>query len=164
MDNLELRQIIEIDNVNLEIMCNWLYKWWGQEKGYTFEGVKCFLEHSFQKDRLPKTYGVFYKGRIIGMFQFLYNDLNVRPDIYPWLANLYVDEEYRNKGIAKKMIKKIKEVAKTTLNFDDLYLFTKHINMYEKFGWEYISEVDTYIEKPRVQRLYKLDIKNNYEN
>ena len=68
MDTLEFRQIIEIDNNNLDIMTNWMYKWWGQEEGYTFDGVKCFLQHSFQKDRLPKTYGVFHNDRIIGMY------------------------------------------------------------------------------------------------
>ena len=49
MDNLEFRQIIEIDKDNLDIITNWMYKWWGQEEGYTFDGVKCFLEHSFVK-------------------------------------------------------------------------------------------------------------------
>jgi len=159
MDNLEFRQIIEIDNNNLDIMTNWMYKWWGQEDGYTFDGVKCFLEHSFQKDRLPKTYGLFHNGRIIGMFQFTYEDLEVRPDIYPWLANLYVDEEYRNKGIARVLLEKVKEIAKSSTNFDELYLFTKHIGLYEKFGWSYISELDTHIKNPRIQRLYKLDLK-----
>lgn len=83
MDNLEFRQITEIDKDNLDIVTNWMYKWWGQEEGYTFDGVKCYLEHSFQKDRLPKTYGLFNNGRIIGMFQITYEDLEVRPDIYP---------------------------------------------------------------------------------
>lgn len=29
---------------------------------------------------------------VVVMFQFTYEDLEVRLDIYPWLANLYVDE------------------------------------------------------------------------
>lgn len=95
------------------------------------------------------------------MFQFTYEDLEVRPDIYPWLANLYVDEEYRNKGIARILLEKVNEIAKTSVDFDELYLFTKHIGLYEKFGWKYISELDTHIENPRMQRLYKLDINNN---
>ena len=159
MENLEFKQIIDIDEKNLEIMTNWMYNWWGKEKKYTFDNVKCYLKHSFQKDRLPKTYGLFHKGRIIGTFQFIYEDLELRPDIYPWLANLYVDEEYRNKGIARILLEKASELAKTAVGFDELYLFTKHIGLYEKFGWEYISEIDTYIENPRFQRLYKLNLK-----
>ena len=160
MDNFEFRQITQIDSENLDIMTKWMYNWWGKEEGYTFEGVKCYMEHTFQKDRLPKTYGLFDNGRIIGMFQFIYEDLEIRPDIYPWLANLYVDEEYRNKGMARILIQKVNEVAKTTLEFKELYLYTKHIGLYEKFGWNYISELDTYTKQPRIQRLYKLDVKD----
>lgn len=159
MNNLEFKQITQIDNDNLDIMTNWMYKWWGQEEGYTFDGVKCYMEHSLQKDRLPKTYGLFSNGRIIGMFQFTYEDLEVRPDIYPWLANLYVDEKYRNKGVARILLDKVKEIAKSSTNFNELYLFTKHIGLYEKFDWEYISELDTHMKIPRIQRLYKLTLK-----
>ena len=70
-----------------------------------------------------------------------------------------VDEEYRNKGVARILLEKTSELAKTAVGFDELYLFTKHIGLYEKFGWEYISEIDTYIENPRFQRLYKLNFK-----
>lgn len=68
-------------------------------------------------------------------------------------------EEYRNKGIARILLEKVKQIAKTSTNFDELYLFTKHIELYEKFGWEYISELDTHIKKPRIQRLYRLTLK-----
>lgn len=159
MDNLEFKQITELDEQNLDIMTNWMYNWWGKEEGYTFESIKCYLKHSFQKDRLPKTYGVFYDVILVGMFQFTYSDLEIRPDIYPWLANLYVDEKYRNKGIARVMLEKVNKIARTSLNFNELYLFTKHIALYEKFGWTYISELDTYTKNPRIQRLYRLKLK-----
>jgi len=159
MDNIQFKQITEIDDENLNIMTNWMYNWWGEEEGYTFDGVRCFLQHSLQKDRLPQTYGVFCEGKIIGMFQFTYEDLGVRPDIYPWLANLYVDEEYRNKGIARILLEKAKEIAKLSINFDEIYLYTEHIGLYEKFNWQYVSELDTYIKNPRIQRLYKLTLK-----
>ena len=159
MDNLEFKQIIEIDDENLDIMTNWMYNWWGKEEGYTIDSIKCYIKHSFQKDRLPKTYGLFCNKRIIAMFQFIYCDLEIRPDIYPWLANLYVDEEYRNKGVSSILLDNINKISKTELNFNELYLFTKHIELYEKFGWEYVEEIDTYIKTPRIQRLYKLNIK-----
>lgn len=159
MNNLEFRQIIEIDDKNLDIITDWMYKWWGQDEGYTLDSVKCYINHSFQKERLPKTYGLFNDNRIIGMFQFTYSDLDIRPDIYPWLANLYVDEKYRNKGVAKILLKKINEIAKSELEFNELYLFTTHVGLYEKFGWEYVSELDTYIKTPRKQRLYRLNLK-----
>ena len=59
-----------------------MYNWCGIKDGYSFEAVKSFMQHSLQKDRLPKTYGLFLNNTIIGMFQLTYEDLSVRPEIY----------------------------------------------------------------------------------
>ena len=68
---------------------------------HTFEEIKNFVKHSLQESRLPQTYGAFINNEIIGMYQFSYEDLFVRPDIYPWLANVYVDENYRKQGYGR---------------------------------------------------------------
>lgn len=160
MQRLLVKQILEnIDEENLKIMTRWMYEWWGIEDGYSIEEVECFMKHSFQKERLPQTYGLFLNGTIIGMYQFAYEDLSIRPDIYPWLANVYIDEKYRNNGYAKYMLNTVYENARNALNFDELYLYTKHIGLYEKFGFEYTSKFDTYRKNPRIQRLYKLSLK-----
>lgn len=78
--------------------------------------------------------------------------------IYPWLANVYVDEKYRNIGICRKLMESVKANARNNINSNELWLFTKHINLYEKFGWKYISDIDTYNKEQRTQRLYKLKL------
>ena len=109
---------------------------------------------------LPQTYGLFIEEKLIGMFQFTNEDLEVRPDIFPWLACFYIDKEYRNQGMARILLEKIIELASSTLNYETLYLFTKHKGFYEKFGWDFVSEIDTEIKEPKLQRLYKLNLKN----
>jgi GNAT superfamily N-acetyltransferase len=69
------------------------------------------MKHSLQENRLPQTYGIFVDNKIVGMYQFAYEDLSIRPDIYPWLANVYIDEAYRNKGLCRKMMETVKENA-----------------------------------------------------
>ena len=156
--SFKIKQLVEISEENLNTITIWMYNWWGIKDGYSFDGVKCFMEHSLQKDRLPQTYGLFVNNKIIGMFQLTYEDLNVRPDIYPWLANVYIDEKYRSKGYGRKLLESIKDIAKNKLNFNELYLYTKHTDLYEKFGWKYISEIDTFKEESRIERLYKLEL------
>lgn len=119
IENIELKQLIDIDEETLNKVSTWMYNWWGKKDGYTFEKVKCFMKHSMQTDRLPQTYGLFLNNKIIGMYQFTLEDLNVRPDIYPWLANVYIDEEYRNKGYARNLLENVKENAKRTIDFDE---------------------------------------------
>lgn len=157
--NLELKQLINVDNDILNTITAWMYNWWGIKDGYSFEAVKCFMQYSLQKDRLPKTYGLFLNDTIIGMFQLTYEDLAVRPDIYPWLANVYIDEKYRKMGYSKNLLEGVKTIAQNSTDFNELFLYTKHIGLYEKYGWKYISEIDTYKDESRIERLYKLDLK-----
>lgn len=102
------------------------------------------MQHSMEDNRLPQTYGVFLDNEIIGMYQFAYDDLSVRPDIYPWLANVYIDEKYRGKGYGRRLLESVYDNAKENIDFNKLFLYTKHIGLYEKFGWNFIGEVDTF--------------------
>lgn len=131
--NIEFKQLINIDENTLNIITKWNYEWWGESSNYNYEKVKHFLQYSMQKDRIPQTYGLFLDNQIIGMCQFLYEDLDVRPDIYPWLANVYIDEKYRNKGYGRILIENATKVAHDIIKFNELFLYTKHIGLYEKF-------------------------------
>lgn len=155
---IEVRQIIDVDDKTLNIMTTWMYNWWGEDEGYTFDAVKCFMEHSLLKDRLPQTYGIFLDNEIIGMYQFTLEDLDVRPDIYPWLANVYIDSNYRGKGYGKLLLETVKDNALKNTNFKSFYGYTMHTNLYEKFGWVYQEDIDTHKKEARIQRFYKLDI------
>lgn len=158
MGELEIRRITELNQDNLNKMAEWIYDWWGKNEALTLEQMKIFLKSSMQENRISQTYGAFIGNDIVGMYQFLYEDLFVRPDIYPWLANVYVDERYRNKGICRKLMESVRENAKQNISFNELWLYTKHTNLYEKFGWEYVCDIDTYNEEQRMQRLYKMKL------
>lgn len=159
MERLEFKKLIDVDKVILDKTSNWMYNWWGKRDNYSFEEVKCFMKHSMQKNRLPQTYGLFLNGKIIGMYQFSYEDLSIRPDIYPWLANVYIDESYRKKGYGRKLLENVKNTAKENINFEEIFLYTEHIGLYEKFDWIFVSDFDTFSKEKRIQRLYKLKLK-----
>lgn len=59
---------------------------------------------------------------------------------------------------ARKLLESVKEISQSKLDFKELYLYTKHNNLYERFGWKYISDIDTFNEESRMQKLYKLDL------
>ncbi len=155
---LEIKQLININGDILNIISIWMYNWWGKSERYSFEKVECFMKHSMQEHRLPQTYGLFLDNKIIGMFQFMYEDLSVRPDIYPWLANVYIDEKYRQQGYGTKLLENVKRIAKENIDFKEIFLYTEHIGLYEKFGWTYLCDIDTYNEENRIERLYKLNL------
>jgi len=92
----------------------------------------------------------------VGMYQFTNGDLFPRPDLYPWLANLYIDPACRGAGLGRFLIESVRRHA-TNAGLKELYLFTTHSGLYEKFGWTLVQEIDTFLE-PRIQRLYKTEL------
>lgn len=115
-------------------------------------------ETQYAKRKIPKTYGLFLDNQIIGIYQFTNVNLIVRPDIYPWLANVYIDKRYRNKGYGRKMLETVKDTAKDIKDYNEIFLWTEFEGLYEKFGWTFIADIDTYSKESRIQRLYKLDL------
>lgn len=155
-------EIIRLENSNNYIfdkICEWNYNWWGIRDNLSYEEVRCELEHSLNNKRLPQTFVMLIDSKPVGMYQLsMCDDLNSRPDIYPWLIDVYVDEDYRGRGICRKLMETVYENAKKA-NLDELYLYTKHIGLYEKFGWKFIEEVKTFRKDSPIERLYKLEIK-----
>ena len=126
--------------------------------GIIIEEIKCTFEHSLCKNKLPQTFVALIDGEPAGMYQLsMSDDLNSRPDLYPWLINVYVDEKFRGRNVARELMNTVKENAKK-LGLTELYLYTKHIGLYEKFGWKFIEEVKTFKDDSPVERLYKLEI------
>ena len=75
------------------------------------------------------------EGNIIETYALLRKDLNSRQDLYPWLACLFVSNEYRGNEIGSKLLQHgLNEAAKK--GYEKLYLSTDLEGYYEKYGWE----------------------------
>lgn len=139
--DIKIEKVINPSKEVLDITTKWMFNWWGKGT-YTLDDVYSYMEHSFNDDGFPQTYIMYLDNTVIGIYQITYRDLFIRPDIYPWIANLYIDEKYRKKGYGKLLIESIKENARKNTPFDKLYLYTEYKNLYEKYGWEYIGELN----------------------
>lgn len=145
-------------NTVFEKIVEWNYNWWGIPEGKSVDEVRCIMEHSLNVERLPQTFVAVLDGEAVGMYQIsMHDDLSSRPDIYPWLINVYVDEKFRGRNICRQMMATVKNNAKSA-NLTELYLYTSHIGLYEKFGWKFVEEVKTFKEKSPIERLYKLSL------
>ncbi len=151
-----VRQITAPSPEEFQQIAKWMYQWWGIAEGYSMEEIHCYLKHGFNTDKFPRTYGLFLGNLLIGCFQFTLNDFELRPDIYPWLANLYIDKNWRGKGYGNILIEGAKSMANKTLPYKHIFLYTEHTGLYEHFGFQFVEEIDTLKKVPRIQRLYKL--------
>ena len=152
---MQIRKIVSPDAGTVEIITKWMYSWWGERENYSFDAVKEYISHSFNESTLPITFGLYDEDELIGMYQITYSDLFVRPDIYPWLANVFIPEKYRNKGLGKLLIGSVTDNL-NVMPFDEIYLYTTHEGLYEKYGWEFIGMIRTFLPENDLQRLYRL--------
>jgi GNAT superfamily N-acetyltransferase len=156
-------EIIRLETASGEIfdkVVEWNYNWWGKKTGKTLEQVNYLFSHMVcTGGRLPQTFVALIDGTAVGMYQLsMTDDLFGRPDIYPWLINVYVDEAFRGRNICRELMLTVPEMAKKA-GIEELFLYTSHVGLYEKFGWELVEMVKTFDEHSPLERLYKLEIK-----
>lgn len=128
-------QIVELKEKNslFEKAVKLFWQEWGNENNYTFYEDAMIHSLSNSSD-LPRFYVALEDEAIIGTYALLRNDLNSRQDLCPWLACLYVKEEYRGREIGSKLLQhSLKEASKK--GYDKLYLSTDLDGYYEKYGW-----------------------------
>lgn len=104
MDEIE---IVDLANEQKYIkdVSEWIWKEWSKENGAKLEDVIYRTKHSMSKNDVPKMFIAKYNNEVIGVVSLWVNDLKSRQDLSPWMATLYVKEEYRNKGVGKKLQK-----------------------------------------------------------
>ena len=79
--------------------------------------------------------------KLIGVIQLLLNDNISVLDYKPWLSNLYIKEEYRGNNLSSLLINDIINEAKE-IGYKKIYLHSKHVNFYEKYGFSLFYVVD----------------------
>ena len=143
-----------------ETIAGWYYAWWGEQSGCSRAQVAETVLNSQQTgSRLPQMFAAVEDGRALGVFVIsMSDDLVSRPDVYPWLANVYVEASQRGRGVGRFMLERVDE-AMRSIGIPELFLYTKHVGLYEKFGWEFVEFVNTYKMDSPVERLYRRTVK-----
>ena len=131
-------ELITKESDLLEKGTEYFWRQWGTELNFNF--YKDCIENSISDNKfLPKFYLMLDRDKIIGSYALLTNDIISRQDLMPWFACLYVDENYRNLGLAEKLIRHgLSESQKK--GFKTLYLSTDLNDFYEKKEWNYLSK------------------------
>ena len=93
--------------------------------------------------------------RIICMATIAKSDYYPLPGIFPWISTIFVSEEYRGNRISEQLIDAANQYAKE-LGFDQTYIPTEHVGLYEKYGYRYIRDIVNY--GGGIDRLYAKDV------
>ena len=78
--------------------------------------------------------------KLVGFISIFEVDGDERQDLTPWYATMYVKKEYRGRGLSKILNGAILEEARNR-GFNKIYLKSDLVNYYEKFGAEYMEDL-----------------------
>lgn len=148
MEILKIREHHEIAKQAGE----WFHSKWGiPVEAYEESINECFNHQA----AVPQWYAAVENSRIIAGIGVIENDFHNRKDLRPNICSLYVEEEYRGKKIAGKLLDYVCQDMKA-MGISTLYLVTDHTSFYERYGWEFFCMVqeDGGDEEPEMMRMY----------
>jgi GNAT superfamily N-acetyltransferase len=85
---------------------------------------------------LPTTLVLIEDDHPVGTVSLESADMDIRPDLTPWLASLYVVPAARRRGFGRLLVRAA-EVEASSLGITQLFLYTPaHEGFYAALGWE----------------------------
>lgn len=148
-------QVISVrENISYkEKVINYLQQSWDSVDPMIYKDC---IEHCIHSSSLlPQWYVLLKDDEIIGCAGLITNDFISRMDLYPWLAALFIEEEFRGNNYASLLINRAKEDTKK-MGFKHLYLCTELNDYYEKLGFSYIG--DGYHPWEEQSKIYEIEL------
>ena len=111
----------------------WFHEKWGVPKEAYLECMDAYLSGETE-------YGWYVcmdGDKFVGGLGVIENDFHDRKDLAPNVCAVYTDEEYRNRGIAGKLLDMVVEDQRAH-GISPVYLVTDHNGFYERYGWEFL--------------------------
>lgn len=94
------------------------------------------LAERTNRDSIPTTYVALIDQEPVGSVVLVDNDMATHPELWPWLAGLYVVPEHRCKGIGSALVTYCEERARE-MGVAQLYLYTSAAeSLYRRLGWK----------------------------
>lgn len=133
MEILKLREHKELTKRAAE----WFHLKWDIPAEAYEESIR---ECQAKKEGVPQWYIVLENNEMIAGVGVIENDFHERKDLTPNVCALYVEEKYRCRGIAGKLLKLVRDDMENK-GISPLYLITEHTSFYERHGWEFLCMV-----------------------
>ena len=138
----------------ITVLAKWCHEQWGYlNPNRTLAEVEINFSELLNLDRIPFALVVIDGGKAIAMASLDLQDMDVYPDLTPWLASVYVVPAHRKKGIGSKIVKAVLEKAKQH-HVKKVYFFTMdQEHWYAKMGFQVLQKTNYHNEDVTVMVL-----------
>lgn len=115
-------------------------KWFGSKWNIPTQAYLECMEACLSDKTNYDWYLCLNDNKIVAGLGIIENDFHNRKDLTPNVCAVYTEKEYRNQGIAGKLLNMAVEDCRQK-GISPIYLVTDHINFYEKYGWQFLCMV-----------------------
>src|SRR3954470_15111878 len=92
----------------LETIVQWTHQEWGDVRGgETLEQRRKRFAGSMNRDRIPLSVVALEDGEVLGSASLIAHDMETRMELTPWLASVFVGEQYRRHGVGAELVRRI---------------------------------------------------------
>jgi GNAT superfamily N-acetyltransferase len=113
-----------------------------QQRGQTFEDSLNNYRERTNTDCLPLALVALHGDQLVGTVSLKVHDLDIRPDLNPWLGAVLVLPNWRRRGVGSILVQRAVEEARR-LNLPRLFLWTASAEeLYLKLGWEVVERTE----------------------
>ena len=129
---ITLREMPEL----MDSAASWFNSKWGVPKEAYLQCMEAYL-----KQETELGWFLCLDGEaIVGGLGVIENDFHDRPDLTPNVCAVYVEPEWRCRGLAGMLLNGIRADA-AAQGIETLYLVTDHTSFYERYGWCFLTMV-----------------------
>jgi GNAT superfamily N-acetyltransferase len=143
-ETIEIKFLVDCPEA-IPTLALWVFEQWGQQ--YKMASVDVQLElfaDRVNRNKIPLSMVAFLDSRPVGTASLKTREMTTHTHLPYWLAAVYVDEQFRSKGIGTELILHATDKARD-LGVETLYLHTsEQVGLYAHLGWEEVERTIYY--------------------
>lgn len=122
------------------IIAKWIYDEWAYVYPQkSLQDIQKTLISRINEREMPITLVAHDERGILGTASLKAEDLDIAPELTPWISSVYVHPDYRGEGIGTALAAEIERIARE-LGFARLHLFNPLARgVFEKLGWHLLK-------------------------
>lgn len=141
MKNFIIRNLADVPEC-LSIVASWLNREWGVIRNEPIGQTLDYVRLNALKDQWPFVLVALENNVPVGTASFILDDMPIRPELSPWIADVYVVDTKRKEGLGRKLVEAV-EAEAARLGVEKAYLYTASNTMlYELLGWQLFERTE----------------------
>lgn len=125
---------------HIPTLAGWHFAQWGELNPANDIATRIArLQTHLQRRTIPTSFIASDEEELLGSASLVAHDLDIRPQLTPWLASVYVAPFARQQGIGRMLVERVMREARD-IGVGQLFLFTLDREpFYAKLGWQLVE-------------------------